>query len=588
MLIVGLLCNDYEEEPHVRFLPDDLFGIEGAHRLGRVTTEAVFRASFERLESRLQSLLMAVSVFAKPFDLTMAATMIADEEVTDRDLLLLKKRGFVLAESGCYRFQPQIQELVQRQAADLLELHRRAINFYLTLCEAKPTLDPRYDTLEDADPYLQIFHHYCELGEYESAFYVLRNDLNKVDTFLSLHGYYERLVNLYSLLVKSWRLDQLQKLEYTDALINLGNAYRSSGQYQKAIFYHQQSLQISQSIGNKLNELGSLGNLGLTYYFLGQYQESLSFHQQALQISRIIFDKNGEAKSLGNLGSIYGCLEQYDKSIESHLSALAITREIDDRFWEAGILCNLGIAYYCLEQYQESLTFHQQSLEIKQEIGDKKGEANSLGSLGNVYCSLAQYKEAINFYQKSLKMLHMMDDKHSEATFLDNLGLAYYSLKQYREARSSHQQSLGLRQIIGDRLGEAASLGNIGNVNYCLGLYQEAINFYQQSLEIKRSISDRRGEVDSLINLAIAYIQVGKLKEGIDSGLRVIKISQELKLPLKAMPYPNWYKSIIRFAQRGKWQIAICFCIGLFAFPLFLAYLVALLLWRLIKEKGKR
>ncbi|MFZ4729076.1 MAG: tetratricopeptide repeat protein, partial [Pseudanabaena sp.] len=299
MLIVGLLCNDYEEEPHVCFLPEDLFGIEGAHRLGRVTTEAVFRASFERLESRLQSLLMAVSVFAKPFDLTMAATMIADEEVTDRDLLLLKKRGFVLAESGCYRFQPQIQELVQRQAADLLELHRRAINFYLTLCEAKPTLDPRYDTLEDADPYLQIFHHYCELGEYESAFYVLRNDLNKVDTFLSLHGYYERLVNLYSLLVKSWRLDQLQKLEYTDALINLGNAYRSSGQYQKAIFYHQQSLQISQSIGNKLNELGSLGNLGLTYYFLGQYQESLSFHQQALQISRIIFDKNGEAKSLG-------------------------------------------------------------------------------------------------------------------------------------------------------------------------------------------------------------------------------------------------------------------------------------------------
>ncbi len=165
MLIVGLLCNDYEEEPHVRFLPEDLFGIEGAHRFGSVTTEAVFRASFERLEPRLQNLLMAVSVFAKPFDRTMVAAMIADEEVTDRDLLLLKKRGFVLVESGCYRFQPQIQELVQRQTADLPKLHRRAINFYLTLCEAKPTLDPRHDTLEDADPYLQIFHHYCELGE---------------------------------------------------------------------------------------------------------------------------------------------------------------------------------------------------------------------------------------------------------------------------------------------------------------------------------------------------------------------------------------------------------------------------------------
>ncbi len=63
---------------------------------------------------------------------------------------------------------------------------------------------------------------------------------------------------------------------------------------------------------------------------------------------------------------------------------------------------------------------------------------------------------------------------------------------------------------------------------------------------------------------------------------RATEILHELELP---MSYPKWIKSIIRFAQRGKWQIALCFCVGLFAFPLFLAYLVVLLLWRLIKGK---
>jgi len=291
MLIVGLLCNDYEEEPHVRFLPDDLFGIEGAHRLGLVTTEAVFRASFDRLESRLQNLLMAVSVFAKPFDRTMAAA----------------------------------------------------------------TLDPRHDTLEDADPYLQVFHHYCELSEYESAFYTIRNgsNVNDIDSFLTLCGYYVKLVELYTRLVNGWQLEQTH-WEYTASLTCLGNTYNSLG------------------------------------------------------------------------------------------------------------------------QYQQGIAFHQQSLEIKKVIGDKK------------------------------------------------------------------------------------------------------------------AIGDKNGEARSLTNLANAYHQVGRAKEGFAASFRATQILQELELPLEARPYPNWYKSIIRFSQRGKWQIALCFCIGLFAFPLFLAYLVALLLWRLIKGKVKR
>jgi tetratricopeptide (TPR) repeat protein len=320
MLIVGLLCNDYEEEPHVRFLPDDLFGIGGAHRLGRVTTEAVFRASFERLEPRLQSLLMAVSVFAKPFDGKMAAAMIADEAVTDRDLLLLKKRGFVLAESGCYRFQPQIQELVQRQIADLAELHRRAINFYLTLCEAKPTLDPRHDTLEDADPYLQIFHHYCELGEYESAFYTLHSELNvsETDSFLSLCGYYVKQVELYTRLVNRWQLEQTQQLEYTVSLAALGNAYNSLGQHQQAITFHQQSLEISQVIGDKRGEVCSLIGLGSACNSLGQYQQALFFYQQSLEVAREIGYKNGETGSLGNIANILQSLGQYQQAITFH------------------------------------------------------------------------------------------------------------------------------------------------------------------------------------------------------------------------------------------------------------------------------
>ena len=667
MLIVGLLCNDYEEEPHVRFLPDDLFGIEGAHRLGRVTTEAVFRASFERLEPRLQSLLMAVSVFAKPFDRPMAAAMIADEEVTDRDLLLLKKRGFVLAESGFYRFQPQIQELVQRQAESLTKFHRKAISYYWK--NRKPTLDPRHDKLEDADPYLQVFHHYCELGEYESAFYTLRNGLNvnDIDSFLTLCGYYEKKVELYTRLVNSWQLEKMEKLGYTSSLTALGNTSHSLGQYQQAIYFHQQSLKIKQENGNKRgeansliglgnaynslglyqqaifsykqaleivkeigdrqNEAKALGNLGNAYYFLGNYQQAISFYNQELEIAQAIGDKQGEASSFGNLGNVYELLGEYQQAISFHLQHLEIAQIIGDKQGKSNSLGNLGNAYEALGQYQQAISFQQQHLEIAQAIGDQQGESNSLISLGNAYAYLGHYQEAIAFYEKSLELKRAIGDERGESASFDNLGNVYNFMGHYQQAIFYHQKSLGIAQRIGNRQGEAASLGNLGNtynllgqyqkaipflqqsieiaheIGYkeneassfnnlgntfsLLGQYQKAVTFYNQSLEIRQVIKDKRGEVISFMNLGKSYHHIGKFKEGFVALNRANKLLQELQIPLKPESYSDWLILIIRFAERGKWQIALCFCIGLFAFPLFLAYLVALLLWRLIKEKVK-
>ena len=550
MFIRSLLLCEYKDEPHVRFLPENLFGIEGEHT-GRwqqeiVTTEQLFRVCFNRLELRLQNLLMAVSVFAKPFDCTMAAAMIADEELTDRDLLLLKKRGFVLAESDCYRFQPQIQELVQRQAESLTKFHRKAISYYWK--NRKPILDPCHDTLEDADPYLQIFHHYCELGEYESAFYMLRNDLNvnDIDSFISLCGYYAKLVELYTRLVNSWQLEQTQQ-EYTASLTSLGIAYDFLGQYQQAISFYQQSLKIAQAINDKHGKAVSFGNLGSAYNSLGHYQQAIIFHQQSLEIRQAISDKNGEASSLNNLGN----------------------------------------AYYFLGQYQQAIIFYKQSLEIQEAIGDKNGEASSLGNLGSSYNSLGQYQEAIIFHQQSLEIRQMIGDKYGEANSLNNLGNVYNSLKQHQQAIDFQQKSLKIQQAISDKHGEASSLGNLGNAYNSLGQYQEAITFYQQSLEIQQVIDDKHGEAISLMNLAEAYHHIWKFKEEFVALNRANKLLQELQIPIPES-YAKRLILIIRFAQRGKWQIALCFCVGLFAFPLFLAYLAILLLWRFLRSLTKR
>jgi tetratricopeptide (TPR) repeat protein len=59
-----------------------------------------------------------------------------------------------------------------------------------------------------------------------------------------------------------------------------------------------------------------LGNLGLAYDSLGQYERAIDFHQQSLAISREIKDRLGEGASLGNLGNAYLSLGQYERAID--------------------------------------------------------------------------------------------------------------------------------------------------------------------------------------------------------------------------------------------------------------------------------
>jgi tetratricopeptide (TPR) repeat protein len=281
---------------------------------------------------------------------------------------------------------------------------------------------------------------------------------------------------------------------------------------------------------NEASQINILNELGIAYRSLSEFQQAIKFDQQALELSQKLADRNGEANSLGNLGNAYDSLGQYQQAIQFQQQSLEIFREIGDRNGEANSLCNLGNAYYSLGQYQQAIQFQQQSLEIHREIGNRNGEANSLCSLGNAYYSLGQYQQAIQFYQQSLEIYREIGNRNGEANSLGNLGSAYDSLGQYQQAIQLHQQSLAIEREIGDRNGEAKSLGNLGNAYDSLGQYQQAIQLHQQSLAIKREIGDRNGEAASLNNLGLALKALGRRSESIEAFNASRKIYEELGL----------------------------------------------------------
>ena len=317
------------------------------------------------------------------------------------------------------------------------------------------------------------------------------------------------------------------------SLGNLGLAYCSLGEYERAITYHEKSLAIQREIKNCQGEAMVLENLAIAYCSLGKYQQAIALHQQSLAICREIKDPQGEATSLRNLGNIYVCLAQYEQGIYFHEKSLAISQKIEDPLGEAISLGGLGTAYLFLGKFELAIYYHQESLGISShKIKNRQGEAISLGGLGTAYLSLGKFELAIRLFERSLDLFQEIKDPKGEANSLDSLGLAYFSLGEDKQAMNYYQKSLAISQKIHDPEGEANSLGNLGNAYSYLGQEERAIDFHQQQLVICRAIKSPRGEATALGNLGAAYQSLRQYELAIDSHQQQLAISQNIKDPI--------------------------------------------------------
>ena len=85
---------------------------------------------------------------------------------------------------------------------------------------------------------------------------------------------------------------------------------------------------MAQAIGDKEGIANSLGNLGLAYYSLGDYQKAIDFHSQSIELAQKIGDRWGMGASLLNLGNTLAKLDEHFNALQNHKKAKAIYEEL--------------------------------------------------------------------------------------------------------------------------------------------------------------------------------------------------------------------------------------------------------------------
>src|SRR6185437_2514423 len=139
---------------------------------------------------------------------------------------------------------------------------------------------------------------------------------------------------------------------------------RSDGPWPLAITLHTAAVNAAQYLGDRCCEVNALNDLGDMRRMTGDYEGAADVLDQARDISRAVGDQLGEATALLNLGIVRQITDDRPAAAAALAQSLDIYRETGERLGEASALLHLGDVRRVIHDYATAADTLEPALQI--------------------------------------------------------------------------------------------------------------------------------------------------------------------------------------------------------------------------------
>ncbi|MDP7197970.1 MAG: tetratricopeptide repeat protein, partial [SAR202 cluster bacterium] len=321
--------------------------------------------------------------------------------------------------------------------------------------------------------------------------------------------------------------DHIQKHEYEEAK-ELKNQYLNSAN--KSLPYQSKEFAIV------------LSDLSLLYEGLGDYDQAIKYQEEILEIYTDIKDYYGMAISLNNLSSMNNDLGKFSISIDYAVQSidLLIKHYGDDTQYLVEPLISRGVALQKKGNYLESIEFFQKATSI--ELANRKRDsviANISNNIGVSFSYAGNYAEAVQYYTKAIEIRERIfgSNDPSVAGVLNSLGQIYVLLNELDLAERTLLRGLYIRE---KNFGDDHLLTIRSKMNLSI--------FYNYSGQGEKGAETLEGVIDPLINqfgfyhpetyktfIALSSYYSGEgdnFEKSEEYGLKALEIGEKILDPL--------------------------------------------------------
>jgi two-component system, NtrC family, sensor kinase len=278
-------------------------------------------------------------------------------------------------------------------------------------------------------------------------------DTNYLNTLNELALKYNNINPDTTILLGQHIIDLCNKINYrkgkVDALKNTGLAYNVKGEYNRALAFFAEALELAVKLGYIKGAGRLYHNIGIVYSNVGKYPEALENYFKALKIREELGEKLGIASSVNGIGAIYFVQRKYTDALNNYLKALKLSEEIN---YIAGIesaYANIGEVYFRQGKYDEAQENLLKSLKITEQTGNKETMSFLSTLIGSIYSKQGRYNDAIAAYLKSKQRASEIGSQEYASRSFLGLGDVYLALKKYNEALQYTQEGIKIAKQIG-------------------------------------------------------------------------------------------------------------------------------------------
>ncbi|XP_077944875.1 tetratricopeptide repeat protein 28 isoform X2 [Gasterosteus aculeatus] len=310
---------------------------------------------------------------------------------------------------------------------------------------------------------------------------------------------------------------------------NLGSALFSKGSFREALANHRNQLVLAMKLKDREAASGALSSLGHVYTAIGDFPNALASHKQCALLARQTGSRLHEARQLGNVGAVYTALGDFSNAVRSHEQHLDIAKSLENRREEARAYSNLGSAFHSQRDFDKAVSYHGRVLQLGQQLGDRAIEMRAYAGLGHAARCMQDLERARVHHQHQLEIAEELQDRAAQGRASSNLGIIHQMKGEYETALKLHQAHLSLAQELSDYAAQGRAYGNMGNAHHALGVYDQAVRFHRQELQISVEVNDRPSQASTHGNLAVAYQALGAHDQALQHYLHHLAIARELR-----------------------------------------------------------
>ena len=299
----------------------------------------------------------------------------------------------------------------------------------------------------------------------------------------------------------------------------LAGLLRQDGPWAEAIIRHATAVRAARRLGDQPGQADALANLGDVRRLTGDYPGAARDVAEALGIYLDLGDRPGQAGALTYLGKARRLTGDYPGAARALTEALVIYRDLGDRPGQADALTFLGVVRRATGDYRGAARALTEALGISRDLGDRLGQADALTYLGGVRTMTGDYPAAIRTLAEALGIHRDLGNGLGQVDTLVYLGMARQATGNYPAAARDLEQALGISRDIGSRRGQAEALNGIGTLSRARGDLGQARSCHRQALDLARQIGSPLDEAHALAGLARCALAAGRTAEA-EAGLR--------------------------------------------------------------------